>query len=165
MIREQIDGFIDGLIEKTKDNKIEWMPLSAFHRMRELDDEFDSGFGSIDFMVNSIREKSSYFLKCNDGYVFLFEIFHGDPEVTSPIFDTLALMVKINSTIPIDNLSNYMQDEEHQEKLSTLKLLIEHYLEDKFSMPDALYEFMAQVLCDENDIMNEDSDETTDGLI
>lgn len=149
MIYEQIDRFTDGLIEKTKNGKLEWMPLSSFYRMKDLNMEFNSGFAGIDFGVNSIRENNSYYFKSNDGYVFLFEIYHGDPEVTSPEMDTLALMVKINSTIPIENLSNYMNNEEHQENLATLKLLVEHYLEEKYSMPDALYKFMQTVLNDD----------------
>lgn len=149
MIYEQIDRFTNGLIEKTKNGKLEWMPLSSFYRLKDLDMEFNSGFAGIDFGVNSIRENNSYYFKSNDGYVFLFEIYHGDSEVTSPEMDTLALMVKINSTIPIENLSNYVNNEEHQENLATLKLLVEHYLEEKYSMPDALYKFMQTVLNDD----------------
>lgn len=149
MIYEQIEDFIEGLIAKTKSGKMEWMPLSSFYKMKDLDMEFNSGFARIDFGVNSIRENNSYYIKCNDGYVFLFEIYHGDPEVTSPQMDTLALMVKINSVIPIENLSSYIDSEEHQENLATLKLLVEHYLEGKYSMPDTLYNFMHMVLNDD----------------
>lgn len=152
MIYEQIEGFTEGLIEKTKTGKLEWMPLSSFHKMRDLDMEFDNGFASIDFGVNSIRENNSYYFKFNDGYVFLFEIYHGDSEVTSPEMDTLALMVKINSAIPIENLSSHMGNEEHQENLATLKLLVEHYLEEKYCMPDALYKFMQMVLSDDTEV-------------
>lgn len=152
MIYEEIDGFTAGLIEKTKMGKLEWMPLASFHKMRDLDMEFDNGFASIDFGVNSIRENNSYYFKFNDGYVFLFEIYHGDPEVTSPEMDTLALMVKINSAIPIENLSSHMGNEKHQEDLAALKLLVEHYLEEKYCMPDALYKFMQMVLSDDTEI-------------
>mgnify|MGYP001025816195 FL=1 len=152
MIYEEIDGFTEGLIEKTKMGKLKWMPLSSFHKMRDLDMEFDNGFASIDFGVNSIRENNSYYFKFNDGYVFLFEIYHGDPEVTSPEMDALALMVKINSAIPIENLSSHMGNEEHQEDLATLKLLVEHYLEEKYCMPDALYKFMQKILNDDDQV-------------
>ena len=148
MIYEQIEGFTEGLIEKTKKGKLEWMPLSSFYKMKDLDIEFDNGFAGIDFGVNNIRENNSYFFKYNDGYVFLFEIYHGDPDVTSPEMDTLALMVKINNVIPIENLSIVMGNEEHQEDLLTLKLLVEHYLEEKYCMPDALYKFMQTILSD-----------------
>lgn len=152
MIYEHIESFTEGLIEKTKGNKLKWMPLSSFHKMRDLDKEFDSGFAGIDFEVNSIRESASYFLKRNEGYVFLFKICHGDTDITSPDMDTLALMVKVNSVLPIDNLSSHIGDEEHQESLATLKLLIEHYLEEKYCMPDTLYKFMNEVLDEETEI-------------
>lgn len=73
-------------------------------------------------------------------------MYHGDPDVTSPDFDTLALMVKVNSIVPVENLSNHMGDEEHQDNPATLKVLIEHYLEEKYCMPDTLYKFMEEVL-------------------
>lgn len=146
MIHENIEGFVNNLIDLTRKGKMNWMPLSFFHKMGDLNREFDSGFAGIDFGVNSIRESQSYFLKSNDGYVFLFEIYHGDPEVTSPELDTLALMVKINSAVPIYNLSANMGTKEHQESLEILKLLIEHYVDVKYSMPASLYNFMEQVL-------------------
>lgn len=158
MIYEKIDDFTKGLIEKTKKGKFEWMPLSSFYKMRDLIMEFDSGFAGIDFGLNSIRENNSYFFKYDDGYVFLFEIYHGDPEVTSPAMDTLALMVKINSAIPIENLTGHVPSEEHQEDLATLKLLVEHYLEERYCMPEALYNYMQTVLSDkEYDFGDEDA--------
>lgn len=150
MIYDQIEGFVEGLIEKTKKSKFDWMPLSSFYKMRDLNMEFDTGFAGIDFGVNSIREDNSYFFKYNEGYVFLFEICHGDPEITSSEMDTLALMVKINNAIPVINLSSHMSSQEHQENLSTLKLLVEHYLEEKYCMPETLYNFMNMVLNEEN---------------
>ena len=147
MIYENIDGFTDGLIKETQDSKLKWMPLSMFNKMKEINREFESGFADIDFGVNSIRESASYYLKSKEGYVFLFQIYHGDPDVASPVDDTLHLMVKINSAIPVINLSSYMlADEEYLQKLDTLKLLIENYIEEKYCMPDALYKFMEQVL-------------------
>ena len=154
MIHEQIEGFIEGLIEKTKEQKLKWMPLSYFHKMRDINEEFDAGFAGIDFGVNSIRERNSFFLKSKDGYVFLFEIYHGDPDVTSPDLDSLQLMVKINNILPIDNLSGYINSEEHQERLAVLKLLIESYIEEQYNMPEALYNFMEQVLTEDTEVID-----------
>lgn len=157
MIYENIEEFTDGLIEQTQLGILKWTPLSSFYKMKEINKEFDNGFADIDFGVNSVRESASFFLKANEGYVFLFEIYHGDPDVTSPEFDTLQLMVKINSFIPIINLSGYMiADEEYQQKLENLKLLIENYIEEKYCMPDALYKFMNQVLNPQSDQNEED---------
>ena len=148
MMAEQIDFFIKGLIEKTKLRKLEWQPFSVLKDKREIFAELEYGRGGFDYGVNSIRESKSYFLQSGDGFVFLFEIYHGDPDVTSPSMDTIGLMVKINSFLPLDNLSRY--GEEEQEMLESLKLLIENYLEEKYCYPDALYNFLDQVLRNEN---------------
>ena len=152
MIHERIEGFADSLIQKTKEQKLKWMPLSYLHKMRDLNEEFDAGFAGIDLGVTSIRERNSFFLKSKEGYVFLFEIYREDLNVTSLDLASLQLMVKINNVLPIDNLSRYVDSEEHQEKLAILKLLIESYIEEQYNMPEALYKFMEQVLTENNEV-------------
>ena len=120
--------------------------------MRDLNEEFDAGFAGIDLGVTSIRERNSFFLKSKEGYVFLFEIYREDLNVTSLDLASLQLMVKINNVLPIDNLSRYVDSEEHQEKLAILKLLIESYIEEQYNMPEALYKFMEQVLTENNEV-------------
>lgn len=146
MMADQVESFIDGLIEKTKQGKLDWKPFSTFKEKREIIVELENGRGEFDYGVNFIRQSKSYFLQSGDGFVFLFEIYHGDPEVTSPAMDTIGLMVKINNVLPLDNLSGF--GEEEQEALENLKLLIENYLEEKWCYPDVLYKFMASVLQD-----------------
>lgn len=147
MMADHVDSFINGLIESTKAGRLDWLPFSAFKEKREIIVELENGRGGFDYGMNSIRESKSYFLQSGEGFVFLFEIYHGDPEVTSPAMDTIGLMVKINSVLPLENLSNY--NEEEQEALESLKLLIESYLEDKYCYPDVLYDFMNHVLNEE----------------
>ncbi len=146
MMADQVESFINGLIKKTKDGKLDWKPFSTFKEKREIIVELENGRGGFDYGVNSIRQSKSYFFQSGDGFVFLFEIYHGDPEVTSPAMDTIGLMVKINNVLPLDNLSNF--GEEEQEALENLKLLIENYLEEKWCYPDVLYKFMSSVLED-----------------
>lgn len=146
MMADQVESFIDGLIKKTKEGKLDWKPFSTFKEKREIIVELENGRGGFDYGVNSIRQSKSYFLQSGDGFVFLFEIYHGDPEVTSPAMDTIGLMVKINNVLPLDNLSTF--GEEEQEALENLKLLIENYLEEKWCYPDVLYKFMSSVLED-----------------
>lgn len=145
MIGEQVAGFVEGLIEKTKEGKLEWRPFSVFEEKREIFKELENGRGNFDYGVNSIRESASYYLQSGEGYVFLFVIYHGDPSITSPAMDTLRLMVKVNNILPLDDLSDCFGEEE-QEWLESLKQLIENYLEEKYSYPDALYKFMYDVL-------------------
>lgn len=146
MMADQVESFIDGLIKKTKEGKLDWKPFSTFKEKREIIVELENGRGGFDYGVNSIRQSKSYFLQSGDGFVFIFEIYHGDPEVTSPAMDTIGLMVKINNVLPLDNLSSF--SEEEQEALENLKLLIENYLEEKWCYPDVLYKFMSSVLED-----------------
>ncbi|MCM1235890.1 MAG: hypothetical protein NC489_37845 [Ruminococcus flavefaciens] len=146
MMADQVESFIDGLIEKTKEGKLDWKPFSTFKEKREIIVELENGRGGFDYGVNSIRQSKSYFLQSGDGFVFIFEIYHGDPEVTSPAMDTIGLMVKINNVLPLDNLSSF--GEQEQEALENLKLLIENYLEEKWCYPDVLYKFMSSVLED-----------------
>lgn len=144
MMYEHVMGFIEGLIQKTKKKELEWEPFSAFDEKYEIIRELENGRANFDYGINSIRKSKSYFLKSGEGYVFLFEIYHGDPNVTSPSMDSIGLMVKINSTLPLDDVSNY--GEEEQEALERLKLLIEYNLERKYEYPDVLYDFFNQVL-------------------
>ena len=58
--------------------------------------------------------------------------------------DTIDLMVKINTVLPIEDLSTF--NEEAQDLLERLKLLIEYNLESRYSYPDVLYDFFDQVL-------------------
>lgn len=144
MMAEQVEGFIQGLIEKTKKKELEWKPFSTLQEKAEIIKELENGRASFDYGMNSIRENKSYFLKAGDGYVFLFEIYHGDPKVTSPLMDTIDLMVKINSILPLEDLATF--SEESQELLERLNLLIEHNLEGQYNYPDVLYDFFNQVL-------------------
>ena len=109
MKAEQVESFIEGLIVKTKERKLDWRPFSAFNEKREIIVELENGRGCFDYAVSSIRETKSCFLQLGEGFVFLFDIYHGDPEVTSPAKDTIGLMVKINSVLPLDNLSGLMR--------------------------------------------------------
>ena len=147
MMAEQLASFINGLIEKTKNKKLDWKPFSVCAEKKEIIMELENGRGEFDYNVNSIRESKSYFLQSGEGKVFLFEIYHGDPDVTSPAMDTIGLMIKINSVLPLENLSTYLVNE--QEMLERLKLLIEKYFEDKYCYPDVLYNFFNQVLNNE----------------
>ena len=62
MIYENIESFLEGLIEVTKKKKMKWEPLTSFANYQEIDSELDVCSG-IDFMVNSISMNKSYYLK------------------------------------------------------------------------------------------------------
>lgn len=143
MIYEQIEGFLIDLNDKTKRERLDWLPLLAFPEKEALTMEFEEGVSEANYGLESISKKDSYFLKSKDGYVFLFNVRQDDHAENSPA--PLALMVKVNSALPIDNLSAFVNGEEHQKDLAALKELIENYLRDKYPLPDTLYTFMSEV--------------------
>lgn len=145
---EHVRSFVEGLISKTREGKLDWHPFSSFKNKKEISNELEMGRGGFDYIVNSIRESKSYYLQFGDGFVFLFSIYHGDPEIASPANDTMGLMVKINNVLPLDSLLKFT--EAMEEELERLKLLIENYLEQQYSYPEVLYKFMDQILTDEN---------------
>lgn len=153
MIHEKAFEFIEKLIDNTKENKMEWKTFSTYKGKRSLIDELENGYGGFDYGVNSIRQEQSYYIKYQGGYIFFFEIYHGDPDVTSPELDTLAVMVKLNNVIPLQNITDY-NSIEVQKKLRTLKIVIEHKIEMKYNLPNALYKYMDAVIngeCDNSD--------------
>ena len=145
MMADQVIWFIEGLIEKTKNNNLEWYPFSLCEESTSILNEiYNDDRAFVDWNANSVRVSNSYYLRHGDGYVFLLEIYHGDPDQTSPMMDTIGLWVKIHSFLPIDDLSNYSAYE--QERLEELKLLIDNSFSEKYVYPDVLYDFMSQVL-------------------
>lgn len=149
MIADMIEHFIENLIEKTMSAKLDWKNLSSFPRWDDIDLELRKEDFPIDFEnMNSVRMQNSYYLQSGEGFVFLCEVYHGDPEVTSPEMDTVALMVKINNALPVELLSRYGDDQ--QKALRKLQLAVESYLEDRYAYPDVLYRFFKQVLSEDS---------------
>ncbi len=144
MMAENIEAFRKGLIEQTKEGKLDWKPLSSLEKWDSIYDELNRNNVPVDYGVNSIRLSNSYYLNSGDGYVFLLELYHGDPHETSPEMDTLALVAKVNDFLPADNLTYFVEDE--QEQLRALQMLIGSYYDEKYAYPDALYNFFSQVL-------------------
>ncbi len=144
MMAEQIANFRQELINHTAAGLLEWEPLMKCPDWGEIQRELDEKNIPVDFGVNTIRISNSFFLKSGEGYVFLFEIFHGDPEVTSPEMDSRALVVKIGPDYPVDNITFF--DDEEQEQLRELQLIIENFYDEKHTYPDALYSFFEQVI-------------------
>lgn len=148
MTSERVRKFVEGLISKTREGKLEWQEFSSFSNKREIFNELEMGRGGFDYLVNSIRESKSYFLQSGDGVLFLFAVYHGNQEIVSPVDDTMVLMMKINNVLPLESLLEYTEAVE--EELERLRLLIENYLEQKYRYPDVVYQFMEQILANED---------------
>ena len=145
MIFDQIESFVEALIQKTKDKQLEWEVFNTDDDVIRMIPEIELATG-VDLGVNTLAYWKSYFSRKKDGYVFLTYIFHGDPSTTSLEMDSLILLVKINREMKIINLTSYIDGEEHQQRLNTLKMLIDSIFEEKEHMPDVLYNFMHDFL-------------------
>lgn len=141
---EIINSFKEGLIEKTKAGELNWKPLSWFDDWKHMETIVENGNNVPDFEVNSIRISNSFYLKTGEGYVFLFELCHGNPEITSPEMDTIALMVRINQSYPVENLTSFAEEE--QKQLRILQLYVEKYCDEQDAYSDLLSDFLYKVI-------------------
>ncbi len=153
MMNEGVDEFIDALIDGSKHGTVDWDTFSVCDIKYEIMREINHGAAKFDPMVNSVREYESYFFKSGQGYVFLFNVFHGDPEVTSPDMDTESLMVKVSDSLPLIDIT--MENDEDN-RLDTLKILAEDYIESNNPWPDALYDFFDRVMNEINPFLSDE---------
>lgn len=158
MMVEQTYKFLSCLVDMTKNDKIEWKPFSSYKWRKTVYAELENGCGDFDYSTNTIKDSASYYFKYKNGYVFLFEIYHGDSDVTSPQWDTLALMVKVDNVMPLQNITDY-NSYEMQSKLKTLRLLVEYNIEQKYNLPDALYNFMNEIINNNKSDWNSEDNE------
>lgn len=144
MMSEQVIRFIEGLIEKTRDRKLEWKCFSVFGEKCEIYKEFKENINELDDNEICIKEYSSYFLESGEGYVFLLEIYHKLQNASVSTKKSLALLIKVNSILPMEDLTQYADME--QGILRQLQGLIEVGIKEKYSYPDIIYDFFRQIL-------------------
>ena len=61
MMGDHVEGFIRGLIEQTREGKLDWKPFSSFKNRRDILEELENGRGDFDYMTNSKRVKILFF--------------------------------------------------------------------------------------------------------
>lgn len=125
-IKKRIDNkdkLIKTLIRRTKQSMLNWEELSQLEEKNVIINKLEEKNIPCDYGVNTIREEQSYYLGDEKGYILLLEIYHGDPDVMSPEYDTLALVIykKDNG---VCSLSDFEKIE--QKKLKELKKLIQN---------------------------------------
>ena len=125
-IKKRIDNkdkLIKTLIRRTKQSMLNWEELSQLEEKDAIINKLEEKNIPCDYGVNTIREKQSYYLGNEKGYILLLEIYHGDPDVMSPEYDTLALMIYKKDN-DVCSLSDFEKIE--QKKLKELKKLIQN---------------------------------------
>ena len=73
MMGDHVEGFIRGLIEQTREGKLDWKPFSSFKNRRDILEELENGRGDFDYMTNSIKESKSYFLQSCQTFYLSFD--------------------------------------------------------------------------------------------
>lgn len=143
MVAEQVDRFILGLVERTREGALKWKEAGKIVEWEELK---KSIIKSDDFKDYFIDDSKSYVIQKNDGYVFLINTRYGNAPVFSRAFDKYVLFVKINEDLSPQNLSDYLGEKDFQEKMRKLVNEIETKKCEKYEMPQVLYDFMNDIL-------------------
>ena len=106
MIYEQIEGFIQSLTTNIQKNTILWNRLISLQEKDKYIEEFNLNYKE-QYTGYIIDPESSYFLSINSGFVFLLNLFYVNKQLFSPSLDKKILLVKIDSTSVMENLSSY----------------------------------------------------------
>lgn len=143
MMYEQIENFVDGLIKKTKEKKIEWKPLNMLvdHDIFEKELMEITSIPS-DLFIEHINYRFSYFFPHKEGYIVLCSVSMKN-KYTNTQHNELLLLTKICPALSLDNSGNYPPI---QTELETLKLIIENGIYAQYAFPDTLYSFWADIL-------------------
>ena len=67
MMGDHVEGFIRGLIEQTREGKLDWKPFSSFKNRRDILEELENGRGDFDYMrvkilFFTIRRRICFFI-------------------------------------------------------------------------------------------------------
>lgn len=140
---DQIENFIDGLIKKTKEKKIEWKPLNMLVNHDIFEKELME-IASIpsELFIEHINYRFSYFFLHKEGYIVLCSVSIKNKH-TNTQHNELLLLTKICPTLALDSSGNYPPI---QTKLETLKLIIEDSIYAQYAFPDTLYNFWNDIL-------------------
>lgn len=141
----KIERFIDGLIEQTKNNKLDWRAARTISDWREIRKELDDSevVSMTDYFID---DKNSYVIKYDEGYIFLLKMRYANAMIFSPALDKYLLVVKINENVLFENLCNYDEGNLFQDQLLGLNKYIQENSFERLSMPESLYSFMNHVL-------------------
>ena len=152
MMHDQVDSFIKSLISITQEGGLNWLPFSMLTSKETLFEEISSTRNNNrEIYIDSIDVDRSYYLKRGQGVTLLLT-----KRSDVNVFDnSVTLFIKINPIIPVIDLSGYDTKEDEDKKLKKLRIVVEQYLEQKYSMPDALYKYMEEVLDIQSDCNND----------
>lgn len=144
MTSNQVEFFLDGLIENTDTAKLKWKPLSELKCWKKLCQELKFS-DPIAFKEYSFSNIDSYYIEKEGGYVLLLSACYGNAPIFSPAFDQKFLVIKICSDIPFMNLCDY-DSNGFKEKINALYEIILYKKSEQIEMPDAMYAFFNSII-------------------
>lgn len=143
MMCERIEGFISDLTYNIQYDSMLWDFFSNLFNYDKILKEFMITTGSENYRGYLVNAEKSYYLKVGLGYVFLLNLYYSNKQLFSPSLDKNILLVKINNSMTLENLSIYG---DFNDKVNILYSEVEEQLYRKSPMPEALYEFMEKVI-------------------
>ena len=129
------DSTLKKLLGKTKNGSLCWNCFYECSEKEAILAFLEERSIPCDFGMNSVRETQSFYLENPKGYILLLEIYHGDPDVTSPELDTIALVV-FEKSGKASCLSDF-------EKIEQRKL---YKLKDAILKVDSSYQIINEIL-------------------
>lgn len=155
MMHDHADSFIKSLISITQEGGLNWLPFSMLTSKKTLLEEISSiRNNNRERYIDSIDVDRSYYLKRGQGFTLLLT----KRSDVNAFDNSVTLFIKINPIIPVIDLSGYYTKENEDKKLKKLRIVVEQYLEQKYSMPDALYKYMEEVMDIQSDCNSNDFD-------
>ncbi len=144
MNNSYLSDFLKKLIEKTKQGKIDWQSLRNYKGLQDFLEEVPNAYGLyIDMGTNSVKISDSYYFKYKNGYLFLLYIWHSSGQLDGDYF----MLARVNENDPLRHID--FGEEYHKPDSKEFRILadcISEYLENRISTPDALYNFMNDIV-------------------
>lgn len=144
MVGEHMESFIQGLIDKTKENTLKWEPLSTAPERHEIDTEIKKLLLHPKSLCLGASFRSSYILRHRNGYIVLCDVVFYNLDTGNPN-KKIFILTQISSDFPINDSGNYPG---FQTKLGELKLIIEKNMSCEYHLPNALYNFWGDIIND-----------------
>lgn len=144
MVADQIENFINELLNQTRSGKLVWKPVNKVEDWEKKKQRIEKS-DDIDLKDYFIEADQSYVIEKNGAYVMLLRLCYGNASIFSPALDKYMLVAQIHEEIPLENLSGYDYDGFERE-LEQLLQLIEDKKWEKYEMPDDLHRFFTMIL-------------------
>lgn len=144
MVGEHMESFIQGLIDKTKENVLKWESLYTVPERYDIDTEIKKLLLHPKSYCIGVLFRSSYMLRHKNGYIILCDVAFLNIETGNPS-KKLFVFTQISPDLPLNDSGNYPG---FQAKLGELKLIIEKDMSHEYHFPDALYSFWSDIIND-----------------